>query len=349
MLKNVMILRRTLLASLMAALRKERIDEAQAKIQAATASGFVSSAALYIRQGRWSLERGFGKARGAGEVFLLASITKTMTAAAVMKLVEAAQVRLEDAVQRFIPEFAGGDRGKVQVRHLLTHTSGLPDMLPENEALRRRHAPLKEFVAATCKTPLLFVPGTEVRYQSMGILLAAEIVERVGRQPLPEFLRQEFFLPLGMRQTSLGLGGRRIADTALCQVEGNPDWNWNSPYWRNLGAPWGGAHAPARDVGRWLEFFLHPRDGVLRASTARQMITDQNAGLGQSWGLGFKTGPGSFGLYCSPKTFGHSGATGTLAWADPDKDLIFVLLTTKPAEQSRTALIDPVSNLVSAA
>ena len=56
----------------------------------------------------------------------------------------------------------------------------LPDMLPENDDLRKRHAPLKDFVAATCKTPLLFSPGTKVKYQSMGILLAGEIVQRVA-------------------------------------------------------------------------------------------------------------------------------------------------------------------------
>ena len=107
-----------------------------------------------------------------------------------------------------------------------------------------RHAPLAEFVAAACKTPLLFRPGTKVSYQSMGILLASEIAQRITSLPFREFLRREVFLPLGMRETSLGLGGRRIEDTAQCQVENsNDDWNWNTPYWRDLGAPWGGVHA----------------------------------------------------------------------------------------------------------
>ena len=133
----------------------------------------------------------------------------------------------------------------VTVEHLLTHTSGLPDMLPENIELRRRHAALEEFVAGTCKTPLLFRPGSKVSYQSMGILLAAEIAQRITKLPFREFLRREVFLPLGMRQTSLGLGGRRIEDTAQCQVEGKDDWNWNSRYWRDLGAPWGGVDSTA--------------------------------------------------------------------------------------------------------
>jgi CubicO group peptidase (beta-lactamase class C family) len=67
------------------------------------------------------------------------------------------------------------------------------------------------------------------------------------------------------------------------------------------------------------------------------------------WGIGFAMKPGSFGRGCSSKTFGHSGATGTLAWADPANGRVFVLLTTLPAEQSRPLVINPVSDKVSEA
>lgn len=220
-----------------AALQKDRIDAAMAKVRAATAGGEVAAAALLVKQGSEVTNKGFGKARGPDEVFLLASITKPMTVTAVMKLIERGKVSLSDPVNRYIPEFRGGDRGRVTVRMLLTHTSGLPDMLPDNEALRKRHAPLKDFVAGTCRVPLLFPPGTQVKYQSMGILLAAEIVERVSNMPLRDYLKKEVFSPLGMNATSLGMGGRPIAATARCQVPESSDWDWNSPYWRNLGAP----------------------------------------------------------------------------------------------------------------
>src|SRR6185295_14730675 len=115
----------------------------------------------------------------------------------------------------------------VTLKHLLTHTSGLPDMLPENIELRRRHAPLSEFVALTCRTTLLFRPGEKVSYQSMGILLAAAIVEKISGQPMPAFLRANIFAPLRMTQTSLGLGGRNIADTAQCQVTEGERSDWD--------------------------------------------------------------------------------------------------------------------------
>lgn len=333
-----MILRRHLF---LMALQRGRFDTAIEMVRAAKKSGQVRSAALYIRQGKYTV------AEAPGGIYLLASITKPMTAAAVMLLADRGHLRLDDPVVKFIPEFKGADRTSMTIRHLLTHTSGLPDMLPENEALRKRHAPLREWVALTCKTPLLFSPGAEVRYQSMGILLAAEIAERITETPLRDFLAKEIFRPLGMRTASLGLGGRTIAATEQCEVSGTDDWNWNSSYWRNLGVPWGGAHATAADVAKFLESFLNKDSRVLRPETKAAMISNRTAGLNEPRGLGFMVKPGSFGVKCSPATFGHYGSTGTVAWADPKSGLICVLLTTRPADSSRANLLGPVSDRVS--
>jgi CubicO group peptidase (beta-lactamase class C family) len=329
-----------LMGALASPLQAGRIDQALALIVRKTSSGEVAEAALLVRHAAANVA-----SLRPDRVFLLASITKPMTATAVMILCDRGRLRLDDPVRKFIPEFSGGDRDQIVIRHLLTHTSGLPDMVPENTALRKRHAPLSDFVAATCRTPLLFKPGTEVRYQSMGILLGAEIVERVTGARLRDFLRRELFEPAGMTDTSLGLGGRRIADTAQCQVEGDDDWNWNSPYWRDLGAPWGGAHSTAADVTRLLELFLHPDGRVLKPETARAMIMSQTK-IADPWGLGWMIKPGTFGKGCSPEAFGHYGSTGTVAWADPKTNLTCVLLTTKPAAQSRDGLLGPVSDLV---
>jgi CubicO group peptidase (beta-lactamase class C family) len=329
------------------ALRRNHADAAIALIEKSVNDGRVSAAVLHIQQGSDQISRAFGRASSPEVPFLLASITKPMTATAVMILRDRNALALSDPVRKFIPEFSGPDRVSVTIRHLLTHTSGLPDMLPDNDALRARHAPLQDFVAGTCRTPLLYKPGSEVRYQSMGLLLAGEIVERVTKTPLREFLRTEVYEPLGMRQTSLGLGGRKISDTALCQVSGNDSWNWNSPYWRNLGAPWGGAHATAADVGRFARAFLAPPASILTAESAAAMISNQNQGLNQSWGLGWQVKPGGFGKGCSAKTFGHGGSTGTTVWADPEKHLSFALLTTRPAAEDKEHLLRAVADLAS--
>lgn len=309
-----------------------RTEDLQAQFERLAKENEVESAVLVFERGRERQVFTHGLAKRNG-VFLLASITKPMTATAVMQLVDKQQVQLADPVQKFIPEF--GD-ARVLVRHLLTHTSGLPDMLPENEALRKRHAGLKDFVAGACHVPLLFDPGTKQSYQSMGILLAAEIVQRVTRQKLPVYLEANLFRPLGMKATSLGLGSRRLEETVRSQGQDGSDWDWNSAYWRKLGAPWGGAFASAEDVLKLLTYFAAPDDRVVKAETARMMITDQNAGLNKEWGIGWGTDR-------KHGTFGHSGSVGTLCWAHRAKQGAFVLLTSKPAAESSKPMLEPLS------
>ena len=218
------------------ALRRQKVDEAVKLIQSKIDSGDVRAASLHVRCGKDVFQQGFGAAKAPRSVFLLASISKPMTASAVMLLSDRGKLSHRR------PRPASSSPNSKAARRIASSSAissptppGFPDMLPENEDLRKRHAPLKDFVAATCKTPLLFSPGTKVKYQSMGILLAAEIVQRVSDRTLPDFLRDEIYRPLGMRDTSMDLGGRAIPDTMQCQVDEPTDYDWNSAYWRNLG------------------------------------------------------------------------------------------------------------------
>ena len=343
-----MLSRRGFLAGTMALpVTGHRLDAAFAHLDQATRSGEVAAAVLHVEAGGQKHARAFGHAR-LETIFLLASITKPMTATAAMTLVEAGRLRLDDPVHKHLPEFTGGDRSLVTVRHLLNHSSGLPDQLPDNLELRRRHAPIDEFVAGALRAPLRFKPGSAVAYQSMGFLLAAEIAQRISRTPFRELMQRAVLQPLGMTTASLGLGGRKLEDTARCQVPDDPG-GWNSPYWRDFGSPWGGAHGAAADVMRLLQFFAHPErtKGPLRPETARAMRTATTPAGKDRYGLGWRLGVGGRG--CSPETFGHSGSTGVLAWMDPTRELACVLLTTRPSDQSEKTVLRPVSDLVAAA
>jgi CubicO group peptidase (beta-lactamase class C family) len=341
--------RRLLLASMALPVSRSPFDPALRRLDQAAASGEVSAAVLHVISRGQTLTHAVGKAR-PDTVFLLASITKPMTAAVLMALVEERRLSLEDPVASHLPEFTGGERAHVTIRHLLNHTSGLPDQLPDNLELRRRHAPLKEFVAGAVRAPLRFAPGSNVAYQSMGFLLAAEIAERLTGTPLREQMRRRLFAPLGMSGASLGLGGRRLDQTALCQVPEDAG-GWNSPYWRDLGSPWGGAHGTADDVARLLRFFAHPeavKKGPLRPETARAMLALTTPPARKDrYGLGWRLGVGGAGA--SPSSFGHAGATGVLSWFDPARELAVVLLTTRPSAESESTLLRPISDLVSAA
>ena len=315
---------------------------AAAVLEKSIADGVVTNASLAVWQGDDHYEKGFGAPYDPEMIFLLASISKPMTATGVMALYDAGELKLEDPVMKFIPEFSEGDRAKITIQHLLTHTSGLPDQLPNNSELRKAHAPLSEFVSGAVKVPLKFEPGTQYSYQSMGILLASEVVRRITGEEFEPYMKREVFEPLGMTKTAMGLGDFVLEKTARSQTEaaapesgaGDPtatDWDWNSPYWRKLGAPWGGAHSTAPDVARFLDSFLHPQGKAVKVETAKLMLQNHNQGLDTPRGLGFALGAKAGSPGCSEKTFGHGGSTGTLSWADPETNTICVVLTTLPA------------------
>jgi CubicO group peptidase (beta-lactamase class C family) len=330
-----------LAAPLIAAVGQDKLDAAAGVLTKAAAQGQVYAAALYVRQGQSVFARSFGASNSADDIFLLASISKPMSAAALMTLYDQGKFRLDDPVRKFIPEFTGGARDKATAGQLLTHVSGLPDQLPENQSLRRRHARLSEFVDRAIRTPLLFDPGSQYHYSSMGILVASEVARRIRGTDFRALVDETVFRPLEMKHSALGLGRFKLEETMPCQVEdaapesggGDPSakqWDWNSPYWRKLGAPWGGAHASAPDVARFFAEFLHPAGKVLKPETARLMLRNHNRDGLTRRGLGFGIGAQAGSPGCSEKTFGHTGATGTLAWADPVTDTICVVLTTLP-------------------
>jgi CubicO group peptidase (beta-lactamase class C family) len=332
----------------------------------------TAAAVLVARRGTIVLRGGWGTLApdaaspkaGPETVYILASITKPVTVTALMLLVERGQVSLMDPVQKYLPEFKGPGRDKVRVQDLLTHTSGLPDMLPENVKLREANAPLAEFVKGAMTTPLLFEPRTSFSYSSTGTLLAATIVERVARMPLAQFEQRELFAPLKMKHSSLGLGERPLADTARVQGDSFAQtekalerYGANSRYLRKLGHPWGGMHSTVDDLGIFLQMFLNGGvyDGkrILGRATVEAMLADQNKQLGHPWGLGWglraSTAWNAFGELSSDRTFGHSGATGTVAWADPRRELLCVILTTRPWRQDNGSLLRRIANVVQAA
>ena len=215
----------------------------------------------------------------AGTVFALASITKPVTATAVMQGVERGWFALDEPVGALLPEFLAGpasgrdaaDRTTVTVRHLLTHTSGLPGFSVANMRLRRRHAPLAEFVYSFQAAPLFFAPGTAHLYSNCGILLLAELVGRgnagtLGQRGQPsailqyhEHVHRRILAPLDMNDTWIAVPEAvwgRVAHVADTGQEGKDYEAANSAYYRQLGIPWGGLFATAADLARFTSIFM---------------------------------------------------------------------------------------------
>jgi CubicO group peptidase (beta-lactamase class C family) len=345
---------------LFAALQKQRLEEAAEILTRATADGQVAAAVLHVTQREAAFTRAFGQAQNEQAMFLLGSISKPISMTALMTLYDRGDFKLDDPLQKYLPQFRGEERERVTMQHLLTHVSGLPDQLPQNDSLRKKHAPLSEFVDHATKTPLRFAPGSRYQYSSMGILLAARVAEILSGADILTLVDRAVLRPLGMERSALGLGRFALTDMVSMQTDlaapesggGDPtakDWDWNSPYWRKLGAPWGGVHASAPDVAKFLAEFLDQKGAALKPQTARLMVTNHNAAGVTPRGLAFSVGPAAGSPGCSDRTFGHTGSTGTIAWGDPGTRTICVVLTSLPARAVQPHPRDQVAARVAAA
>lgn len=353
-----------------------RLDRVDALFDRWSRSGQIRAASYSVgRAGGMIAPRCFGTVRsGAGRPvgpdtpFLVASLTKPLVAMAALILAERGELTLDDRLADHVPEFQGDRKEEVRLRHLLTHTSGLPDQLPENQSLRAGHRPLADFVLATCRTPLLFEPGTAVRYQSMGTLMLAEVIRRLSSRPLPEFLRETILGPLAMADSALGCPAAwldRVAEVTLGPESAATDWHWNTPYWLGLGSPWGGMVSTAADLGRVCRLMLGLGEvdatRVISPASARAMMANQLDAMPgipevdrrcRPWGLGWRLNwpgtPTSFGDLLGPGAVGHWGATGTLCWIDPGADAFAVILTSRPHGEPGGHLLR-ASNAIAAA
>jgi CubicO group peptidase (beta-lactamase class C family) len=322
-----------------------------------------------------------GAALFEGEpAYLVASITKPVVAMAILSLVEAGELLLNDRVTRFLPDFGREQKHGTEIRHLLTHTSGLPDLPTNNTELRKAHAGLEAFVEVACESLLAFAPGRGVQYQSLGYAVLGAIIEKVTGMPQGEYIRQTIFDPLGMSESTLGPG----TETAIRRVErrqipvqvpedqvGGENWNWNSTWWRTLGAPWGGMVATPSDLVKFLRAFAkfaqfgHEGTGstqsfLSRTSMARSLenqlvslpelgeIERRTRGWGYGWRLNWRQHASPLCELLPETTCGHWGATGTLCWLDPQSGTYALILTSQPADRSRR-MICRLSNLLALA
>ncbi len=344
-----------------------------------TASDVLPAVAVAIVRGDRRLGPvAFGRRRlddpvptiGPDDRFVIASLTKPVVALGVLSLVEQGRIALNDRVSEHLPEYRDAPKRPTTIRHLLTHTSGLPDALPNNVPLRQRHAPLSDFVAGACDIALDFPPGRGVQYQSLGYALLGEIIQRVSGLSCGEFLQHQFFGPLGMTSTSLGGelatdGGPVVEIRVPREMSDGADWNWNSRYWQELGAPWGGMISTAGDLARFCAMMLGGgalgTSRVLSAASVAAATRNQLEAFhdvpesdrrtrpwGFGWRLNWLAHAACFSDLLPQEAYGHWGATGTLFWVNPATDAAAVILSSQPIEKDRSPLAK-ISNAIAAA
>lgn len=286
-------------------------------------------------------------------LFDLASLTKVVaTTPAVLRLLEEGAFSLETPVQAILPQFADA---RVTIRHLLTHTSGLPGWRP----LYLEHRGWEPYTAAIGAIPLGRDPGTEVEYSDLGFILLGAIIQQVTGSSLQAYCQREIFEPLGMRETTwlptaprhtiaatergnqieLGMAKEGAAQFAgwrsyvLCGEvnDGNA--------WYGLGgvSSHAGLFGTASDLATYAQAWLRGGAPLLSKQTVAVATRSYTTNMSDNRGLGWQKPPAapfpksraSCGELLSPGAFGHTGFTGTSLWIDPTLDLFVILLTNR--------------------
>lgn len=317
-------------------------------------SGAFAGAVLAVFRGHEQVFEHFagnaapGLPAAASVLWPLASITKLFTAAAVMRLVELGELTVNTPVWQLLPEFDGAGREDVRIRHLLTHTSGLPY---ESTAMAGRlaaHASTDDLIDEAFEASFLFRPGTGFQYSDFAYGLAGRVASVAGGMPFPDVVRQLILEPMGLADTFMlpeAGGVDRIAVVRGVFNDGTDGAMYNSAYGRSLSHPAFSAVGSLGDMVRFLQHFAPGGPRVLSEPTVRAMTSLQTGGApGEHplldgfasearipWGFGFalqtEDAPAVFSELASFSTFGHPGASGCQILVDPVEDLIVVLLT----------------------
>ncbi len=285
-------------------------------------------------------------------IFDLASLTKAVaTTPVAMQAVERGLLRLDYPVRSIVPEFQGEGKDKVTVRHLLTHTSGLPayveffrDFSPAQAGPDTRRRILERIYA----TPLEAPPGTRAVYSDLGIILLGELLSRVLGEPFDRYAQREIFAPLGMTDTMWNPSAAlraRIPPTEQDPWRGRTlqgEVHDENAYAMGGVSSHAGLFSSARDLSVFAQMFLnmgtydHHRllqRGTVDAWTRRQaIVADSSRALG--WDTAW--GHDNWSMFAA-EAYGHTGFTGTSLWIDPTRDLFVVLLTNRvhPTRENR--------------
>ena len=275
----------------------------------------------------------------------LASLTKVVvTTTLVEKLVEgdfAYPLDLDAPIERYLPEWTTGPqpewRHKVTVRHLMTHTSGLPAFKEYWRTSTGKADTLRMIFAE----PLEYEPGTKMVYSDLGIILMAEIIYRLTGKPLDELANEFIFQPLDMRNSMYNPPKNlwpQIAPTELDDrwrhrlVQGEV--HDENAYAIGGVSGHAGVFSTAPDLAAFCQMLLnggvYAHQRILKRATIAEFTAPQAlAENTRTLGWVVPTEGSSSGHYFSVHSYGHTGFTGTTIWIDPDRQLFVVLLTNR--------------------
>ncbi|MCA1564801.1 MAG: serine hydrolase [Acidobacteria bacterium] len=350
----------------------EQID---ALLAARIAAGdFPSAVYLVAERGRvrFSGAQGFAvrepvrHAATVETIYDLASLTKPLvTGLLSARLVERGELELERAVAAYLPEFARGETAAIHVRHLLTHTSGLPAWRPLRIATGDRRERVPDAIAAT---GLEYETGSRVVYSDLGFITLGLLIEKICGARLDELAAREIFRPLKLERTFFNPERAFLTGVAACELGGNAyergmcemqegahaqgqaeadnagaggAWReeliWGevhdgNAYFLGGAAGHAGLFSNARETLRLAGQFIAARTELLTPETCTLFRTNMTPHLGEARSFAWQlaaTPDSTAGGALPPDSFGHLGFTGTSCWIDAARERVLILLTNR--------------------
>jgi CubicO group peptidase (beta-lactamase class C family) len=288
-------------------------------------------------------------------LFDLASLTKVVaTTPAVMLLYDRGEVKLDEPVATYLPEFGTAGKDSVTIRHLLTHTSGLAPFYPFEQMGITTRDGIIDFIAADS---LRFPPDSVYRYSDLGMIILAETVGRITGQDLGAFVAENIYDPLGMHDTGFRPVGERAIDESVVPTEIDTIFRkrliqgevHDERAWVMGGtAGHAGLFSTAEDLARYASMLINGGSGngvqIFKPETIALFTTRFPNEIGSTRALGWDTKSqgdySSAGEFFGPNSYGHTGFTGTSIWIDPDADLFVILLSNRvyPTRQNHKIL-----------
>jgi CubicO group peptidase (beta-lactamase class C family) len=314
-----------------------------------------------VRRGRLVVLRGYGHtdwAPGAplatdSTMYDMASLTKVVaTTTAAMILEDEGKLNIDRTVVSYLPEYDAPDKRAITVRMLLTHASGIKSNFPLWKDAKGR----QQYFAGMITFPLVREPGSAVEYTDWNMVLMQFIIERITGQTLDQFVQARVFGPLGMRDTQYNPPESlkpRIAPTETEDFRGGQVWGvvHDETAWV-LGGVSGnaGLFASARDLAVFVQMLLNGGSygdvQLVKPSTVARWTARQRPDASRALGWDTPSPQSSAGRFFSPRSFGHTGFTGTSIWADPEKELFVVLLTNRVNPTRDNQKIGPLRRAV---
>jgi uncharacterized protein YbbC (DUF1343 family)/CubicO group peptidase (beta-lactamase class C family) len=265
-------------------------------------------------------------------VFDIASLTKVVaTTVAVMQLVQKGDIRVNEPVTKYLPEFAQNGKEDVTIRQLLTHFSGLPEDLDLTQPWQGRDTGLQLAYGEKLVDP----PGSRLLYSDVNFIVLGSLVEKISGMPLDQYCRQHIFMPLGMTQTRFlppPAWLMKVAPTQFDEQNHMLRGIVHDPTARRMGGVAGhaGVFSTADDLSKFAQFLLSG-GSVLSPLMIEKMTTPQQPPTAQvlrgfGWDIDspFSSNRGDL---LPVGSFGHTGFTGTSIWIDPTTRTFIILLT----------------------